>query len=744
VRVRSVEIENFRGVERTSLEDCGSLNVLIGKNNSGKSTVLDAINGFFNMVGHGAVVQLDSPLAKATNFRRGAVHDDRMKITVRFLLTKDEHEAILESVVSEAPQMRHALEGVDRVLDLLVTVSGTRGRSQYAYVERVSLVHPADLQPERLLLAVSPEAGSELHAKVREATRARRTGTDLERLFATIDADDFQRLRNRDREMPRSYQSPLLGRFASLVSDRSVVYTVESLMKEAGDFGEFRQRLDSLTQTTYEDAKRTESAPLTTPIETFTGHALSVPEHVQMILALVGQYSFLHLRDRREPVGREEARRLLALKVRRGGPEILRSIQETVQALMGVAIDAFESSSATASRTRPDELSAEMDVDEVLVEMNGAGIREALRLVLDNELSNPDLLLVEEPEIHLHPALEMSMLRYLKTASERAQIFVTTHSTNFLDTSEMRNVYLVSRDPWVDVRLLDYAEAEEAIPAQLGLRLSSLFMYDRLVFVEGPSDESVLRELASKLGVNFGRAGVGFVVIGGARNFTHYATQATLAFLTKRRVSMMFVLDRDESTDEEVERLKTLVGTAATLHLLDRREMENYLAIPRPLAAFIEWKRELSGQPATTVPSEDVERFIQEVADDLRETTVNRRLARSFCKPIYPSRERLLEPGQDRPLEDRLVDEADRLREEMEARVEHLRSVAEEERRVAQEQWGNKKLALVPGDELLDGVCQRYEVRFRKERDAQRLASLLHAEEVPAALRTLLSKIVNG
>ncbi len=122
----------------------------------------------------------------------------------------------------------------------------------------------------------------------------------------------------------------------------------------------------------------------------------------------------------------------MELKVRRGGPEKLRAIQEVVVALLGVEIDAF--------RSEQREGSAELDVDRFLVQANGAGIREALRLILDYEFAQPAILLVEEPEIHLHPALEISMMRYLKRVGTQNQIFITTHSTNFLDTAEMKNV----------------------------------------------------------------------------------------------------------------------------------------------------------------------------------------------------------------------------------------------------------------------------------------------------------------
>ena len=53
-------------------------------------------------------------------------------------------------------------------------------------------------------------------------------------------------------------------------------------------------------------------------------------------------------------------------------------------------VDAFQARDRTGERT------AEMDVDNFLVEANGAGIRESLRFILDLELKNTSLLLLEE------------------------------------------------------------------------------------------------------------------------------------------------------------------------------------------------------------------------------------------------------------------------------------------------------------------------------------------------------------
>ena len=56
-----------------------------------------------------------------------------------------------------------------------------------------------------------------------------------------------------------------------------------------------------------------------------------------------GEIAFLHLGERKQPIGREEAQTVrLQLKVRRRGPDRLFTIQQTVRGLLGVTVDAFE------------------------------------------------------------------------------------------------------------------------------------------------------------------------------------------------------------------------------------------------------------------------------------------------------------------------------------------------------------------------------------------------------------------
>ncbi|MEH1852415.1 MAG: AAA family ATPase [Nostoc sp.] len=415
----------------------------------------------------------------------------------------------------------------------------------------------------------------------------------------------------------------------------------------------------------------------------------------------------LYLTERRKQIGKQEAERLLELKVKRGGNETLKNIQETVSSLLGVNIDAFESSSIASTRQK----SAEMDVDNFLVEVNGSGIKEALRLVLDVEFGNPDILLVEEPEIHLHPALETSMMRYLKRISCNSQVFITTHSTNFLDTAEMNNVYLVTKPDSTEIQQLGIGEAEARIPQELGIRLSSLFMFDRLVFVEGLSDEDAIREWASTLGINLSQANVGFIHMGGVRNFAYFATESTLRFLAKRQVKMWFLIDRDEKEDSEIIKMQNMLGQNAKLQVLSKREIENYLIYYGAIIRFVKHKRVLSGNLSNELPTAtEILAKIDECAEKMKQLAIDKRVIKLACKPIYPELKVIFEDIQESTV-DKVTQSIQKMIDQLESDKKNLENIYNSKSSELESFWKDRKLDIVPGDLLLDEVCKAYNVR---------------------------------
>lgn len=268
-------------------------------------------------------------------------------------------------------------------------------------------------------------------------------------------------------------------------------------------------------------------------------------------------------------------------------------------------------------------------------------------------------------------------------------------------------------------------------------------MFDRLVFVEGPTDEDVIREWASICGINLAQASVGFVPMGGVRNLAHFATEATINFLSKRRVSIFFVLDRDEREEAEVKRLSAQLGNKAELIVLKKRELENYLLGPKAIAKFIELKYQLLGvKNRKNVDVAEIEQGINICADALKDVAIERRVARIVCLPIYPNRNDVLNFDSGIALIDRLKEEYNSQKERLTQLEEKLEKIIDEQTKSVESNWSAKKRDLVPGDLLLDDLCKLFGVRFNKERDSARLASLMEENEIDSEIKGILNRFV--
>ena len=734
--LQSISIRNFRSIEQLRLGNCRELNILIGKNNAGKSNILSAIHAVFVALAGGRIVVPRPEIGREIYFFNKNTQQ-AIDISLDFSLALAERDALLRDIASEVPHMKNAVDGLDPSLWLSITLSVNAPPKSYAVVRRIMLARATEMgsqesQPERLILEVGTDAATELSAK---ASRATQLTNDARIIHSIPDRMPSALLRGADREdLAKNYM------FRNLTDEVSAesLPKLESVIRAVKEPTDFSREAHALATALEREATEVQREQLKNKIKTFSGEETSVPVYVSNLLDQIGSHNVLYLHERRKPIGKEEAQQLLELKMSRGGPQILRRIQENVAALLGVQIDAFRGD----SRSRRSEAEAELDVDNFLVQVNGSGIREALRLILDNEFGNPSLLLVEEPEMHLHPALETSVMRYLQNISRSCQVFVSTHSTNFLDAAELTNIYLVSKNKSTTVQLLDLEAAETILPRELGLRMSSLFMYDRLVFVEGLTDESIIREWASTLKVNLSQANVGFVRMGGARNFSHYAAAATLSFLAKRRVQCWILLDRDEQDQEEIKRFQQTAKDYATVKVLDQREIENLLICPRAIAELIKGKLRYSASSTadSDINEQAVQRTIEDVLAKLKSVAVDKRVTKALCLPLYFRKDvHDVVAGED--VKEKVNSEIDRLMQHLESTRKSISDVHNAKLEEVEKNWKAHGTELAPGELVLDHVLQKFGVRFNKDHDGPRLASLMKEDEIDFSMRSLIREI---
>jgi hypothetical protein len=128
------------------------------------------------------------------------------------------------------------------------------------------------------------------------------------------------------------------------------------------------------------------------------------------------------------------------------------------------------------------------------------------------------LLLVDEPEISLHPQSQRALMRLLRTLD--VQMIVATHSSNLLDRADPRTVLRLKRDiagvRVVCPSLISDAEARK-LARHTSPQTAEAFFARSVILVEGPSDQYALEALAERRGRNLDAEGISIVPIGGAR-----------------------------------------------------------------------------------------------------------------------------------------------------------------------------------------------------------------------------------
>ena len=163
----------------------------------------------------------------------------------------------------------------------------------------------------------------------------------------------------------------------------------------------------------------------------------------------------------RDPQNPDEGRRLLAnggnaasvlQRLERQFPEELPNVRDLLAAIVPGIVD------VTPTRYGNNKLSLEftqrLKSDAVTfdaADMSDGTLRALGLITAVFQLSKPRIVVIEEPELTMHPGAHGAILDLLQHASERMQVVVTTHSPDILDARwiEERHLRLLE---WADGR----------------------------------------------------------------------------------------------------------------------------------------------------------------------------------------------------------------------------------------------------------------------------------------------------
>jgi putative ATP-dependent endonuclease of the OLD family len=391
----------------------------------------------------------------------------------------------------------------------------------------------------------------------------------------------------------------------------------------------------------------------------------------------------------------------------------------------------------------------------------GGGVEQLLMIatVLETTPTNAPIFL-EEPESHLHPGTQRYLFDQLINSGR--QVFITTHSSVFLgDTrnTDKISVYHVSQqNRRTNITRISGTGLKNAL-RDIGVSHTDSLLCDALVFVENDYDADVLKAMSRTLRMPLEERNIGFVPLGGA---TSVGVSGRVSAEALKRINQnadsiphLFVIDRDERTQDEIERLNTKDMLGSRLRVLQRREMENYVLKPKALEKYIKTYSK-SNDPIMqakrdSVTINELGKLIEKTRDGLKSHTFAKIVLgrihiehRTFIvqRNEFETMKEILEnssTGEElaQRIKDQLI---------LQARIDDVPALVEKEKVNFDLEWGNlgKREAIVPGEEILATVLSTFGISAKGselKKKVPKIAAYLDEDEIETELRTLIDEI---
>jgi predicted ATPase len=210
------------------------------------------------------------------------------------------------------------------------------------------------------------------------------------------------------------------------------------------------------------------------------------------------------------------------------------------------------------------------------VQFLGGGEQELLYLMWNTQ--DPGFVYaIEEPENHFHPEFCRKFLHFLREVlCKESQVIVATHSPLIVDKSDVKNNWLVARSGRKsEVTQIQDREKLRLVLAELGMVPSDIFLKDYAIFVEGGTEkEAIVPIFAEMLGFPFFMDHVMVKAVGGDSQFKNYL-RIWLDLIEFLPVDYHILLDKS-SEKVVLELIKELNVSANKIHVLDRGSIEDY------------------------------------------------------------------------------------------------------------------------------------------------------------------------
>jgi AAA15 family ATPase/GTPase len=211
----------------------------------------------------------------------------------------------------------------------------------------------------------------------------------------------------------------------------------------------------------------------------------------------------------------------------------------------------------------------------------GLGLRDLLYMMAIASFPDTKIVLLEEPESHLHPELQRRLLSFFSEQGNKL-FFITTHSNVFLDLTYVDSLFLVRRtEKGIEV---ENVKEKAIIMSELGYLSSDNMHADILIITEGKTDIPVFEEFFKKSEMHrcYYTHDIKFLHGGGITNLPDFNYSA----LINNYGQVVIVVDGDDGSIKARQKIKDIVNDMhnsglTSIHYveLDGYGVENYFSI---------------------------------------------------------------------------------------------------------------------------------------------------------------------
>lgn len=222
-------------------------------------------------------------------------------------------------------------------------------------------------------------------------------------------------------------------------------------------------------------------------------------------------------------------------------------------------------------------IKTDMDIKDVSSSMKSLYILSLFQAYLEVEGVLNSMIIIEQPELHLHPELQKIASEIIYKLSKKNQVFFTTHSPHMLYNFSSKQIKQITVGREEHDTIIGPAISIDQILDDLGYSANDLMNADFVFIVEGKDDRSRLPLFLDKYysEIRSQDGELNRIAIIPTNSCTNIKTYANLKFINRGYLKKNFLMIRD-SDGHNPERL-----VQELCHYYDRRIKDDDANIPR-------------------------------------------------------------------------------------------------------------------------------------------------------------------